>query len=676
MHRTGLACAAACAAMSAYVLRGVPWELLLSPGRPASWAADPAVLAGHAGRLALTAALCAVWAAFGRLLLKPLRLAWADGWEEAGVCFAVGAGAWGSLLHLAGLAGLWRPWLLMAAAGLGLWPVTQALRELRDSWRPVRLPRELWAKAALLLCALTMLQHLPVLLLPETFYDALNYHLGMPNLYLLRGRIGPTPENSYSGVPSIPMMLYGQALAFDDWGIAARLVHAAFLPAILVALRGLAGRLGWAATAPLAAALFTTAPVVQAESFRTSTGLEWALFQLVAFHAFAAAAAEAPGSPARRSWLLVSGSALGFALSTKYLALAAALGLAGGLLWSRFERREAAVLFGVALLWLAPWLLRNIAFYHNPVYPLFNSVFDPRALWQPDWHRISDGGLDAETLFAPAALVRWFLHPLTWSRSEAEFGGAFGPAFLGLVPAVLASLSGSRPMRLWAVLCAAAWLPLSLVAHGVTRFMIPGLAAGAALAAEAVSLLDEGARRLAAGAGLAATAAVAAAFGVMCLPDYADLGAALGSVQRWEYLSRERLRASLPTPPHAAYRWLEEHAGEGDRALIVSDARHFPLRLDHLSSSEDQRSWLEVLADQAADGADLGRRLDALKVRWVVTNKGEALRTSSGMTLTRRGAGALKEFWAARARKAFEVNDGGAWTVVHEIAPDGRPAPR
>ena len=40
------------------------------------------------------------------------------------------------------------------------------------------------------------------------------------------------------------------------------------------------------------------------------------------------------------------------------------------------------------------------------------------------------------------------------------------------------------------------------------------------------------------------------------------------------------------------------------------------------------------------------------------------------------GARSLKEFWLARARKVFEVNDGGAWTVVHEIAPDGRPAPR
>lgn len=677
-RRAGWACVAAAAAAGAYVLRGVPWGLALAPGAPASWAVRPETLAAQAGRMLAAAALCAVWAAFGRALLKPLRLAWTDRWEETAAAFALGAGVWGTLLQLAGLAGLWRPWLLVLAAAAGSVPAVRGLWSA--SLRRPHLPAEPWARAALAGCAAALAFNLPLVLVPETFYDALNYHLATPNLYLLRGGIGPTPENSYSGVPSVPMMLFGQALAFDSWGGAARLVHLAFLPAVLVALRGLAGRLGAAAAAPLAAALFGLAPVVLGESIRTSTGLEWTLFQLVAFSAFLAAAAQGPGTAARRGWLLVSGSALGFALSTKYLAGAAALGLAGGCLWLKLRReeglapltaREAALLFGVAALWLSPWLARNAAFYGNPVYPLFQGFFNPAALWQPDWSRVTGQGLEAGALFAPAALGRWLAHPVLWSRSEAEFGGAFGPAFLGLAPAVLAvSLGG--PGRLWAVLCAASWLPLSLVAHDVTRYMVPGLAGWSALAALAVSRLPEASRRLAAWAGVAAALAGGAAFGAMRLPAFVDLGAALGSVTPWEFLAVERLKAAHPTPPHAAYQWLEEHAGPGERALIVGDARHFPLRVDHLASSEDQRSWLEALAGQSQDGPDLARRLAELRVRYVVTNKGEALRIGDDLRLTRRGAAALKEFWAARARKVFEVNDRGRWVVVHEVSETAR----
>lgn len=671
--RTGWVCAAACAAASAYVLRGVPWGLVFSPGLPDNWAVDPIFMAVQFGRLSFAATLAAVWTACGRSLLKPLRLAWVDRWEEGSFSLAVGAGVWGSALHLAGLAGLWRPGLLALAVGVGLAPAALWLRTLRGA-QP-RLPEERWARMALAACAAALAFNLPLTLVPETFYDALNYHLATPNLYLLRGAVVPTPENSYSGVPSIPMMLFGQALAFDSWGVTARLVHWMFLPAVLVALRGLAGRLGTGAAWPLSAALFCLAPVVLGESIRTSTGLEWTLFQLAAFHAFVAAAGEARGSAARRSWLLLSGSALGFALATKYLAGATALGLAGGALWlsrGREEGREplsikeAALLFGTAALWLAPWLARNVAFYGNPVYPLFQGTFNPAAVWQPDWSRVTGQGLEAKSLLAPAALGRWLLHPALWSRSEAEFGGAFGPAFLGLVPAVLAvSLGG--PGRLWVVLCAASWLPLSLIAHDVTRYMVPGLAPWAALAALAAARLPDSSRRTAAWAGVAAAAAAGAAFCVMRLPAFVDLGAALGSVTPWEYLSVERTRAPHPTPPHAAYRWLEEHAAPGERALIVGDARHFPLRLDHLASSEDQRSWLEVLADQSLDGADLAARLAALKVRFIVTNKGESLRVNDGMALTRRGAGALKEFWGARANKVFELNERGAWVVVHEV---------
>lgn len=679
MTRLGWACAAASAAAAAYVLRGVPWGLALAPGTPASWAVDPATAAAHAARLCGALLLFAVWTGVGRALLKPLRLAWKDGWEEAGVCLSVGAGAWGTALLLAGLLGLWRPWTLALAAVLGLVPAASWLREVGRR-RPSP-PEEAWGRAAMAACAAAFALNLPLTLAPETFYDALNYHLAMPNLYLLRGEIGPTPENSYSGVPSVPMMLFGQALAFDSWGVMARLVHMAFLPGVLVALRGAAARLGCAPAAPAAAALFGLAPVVLGESFRTSTGLEWALFQLTAFHAFLAAAGEPAASRSRRGWLVVSGAALGFAMSTKYLAGAAALGLAGGFLWlargreeglAAFSRRDAGLLFGVAALCLAPWGLRNIAFYGNPVYPLFHGVFDPSASWQPDWSRVTGQGLEPASLFDQAALGRWLLHPILWSRSEAEFGGAFGPAFLGLAPALLAGGLGPRG-RLWAALCAAAWLPLSLVAHDVTRYMIPGLAGWAALGAAAVQGLPAASRRLAAGAAVAAAAAGGAAFCAMRAPAYADLGAALGSVTPWEFLSVEREKAAHPTPPHAAYEWLERHAAPGDKALIVGDARHFPLRVDHLSSSEDQRSWLEVLADQSSDGEDLLRRLAGLRVRYIVTNKGEALRIDDDMALSRRGALALQAFWAAHARPVFEVNNLGRWVVVHEVVENPGP---
>ncbi|MDE2292674.1 MAG: hypothetical protein KGL53_11385 [Elusimicrobia bacterium] len=655
--------AAACAAMTLYVVRGVPWSLALHPGAPASWAVDPRVLLGDALRLLAAAWLFAVWGAVGRLLLKPLGLAWRDRWEETGLAFAAGSGVWGTALQLLGLAGLWTRPLLAGLALAGAWPLGLWLRELRVRPPRPRLPEEPWARAALAACCAVVLYHLPLVLLPETFYDALNYHLGMPNLYLLRGVIGPTPWNSYSGIPSIPMMLYGQALSLDSWGVAARLVHFAMLGALLVELRGLAARAGFTRTAPLALAVFALAPVVQTESFRTSTGLEWALFQAAAFHALLAARGEPAGSPSRRAWLLVCGSLAGFAAATKYPAATAVLAAVACVLPRRGLRAwDAALILAAALAWTAPWLLRNLAFYHDPLYPFFAGSVGP---WRPDWRRIAQGGLRPAALASPRFWASWLLRPLRDARSASEFGGAFGPAFLGLLPAAFGAPL-PEGAGLLALFLGASWVPLSLASR-ITRFFVPGLALWAAFAAWTVDALPARARRLAASAGLTAALGAGAAVFVMRLPAFDSLDAVLGGVGFREYLSHERLSAAYAAPPFAGLQWVEDHARPGERALLVGDARQFPWRVDHLSSSEDQRSWLEVLADQSADGEDLARRLRSLRVRWIVTNRAEAALTGFDLTVTPRGAASLRSFLAAHARRVFQVRDAGRDVFVDEV---------
>ena len=56
--------------------------------------------------------------------------------------------------------------------------------------------------------------------MPEIFYDALVYHLALPDLYWMRGGITPTPENLYSGLPLQASMLYALALPLGGDGLA------------------------------------------------------------------------------------------------------------------------------------------------------------------------------------------------------------------------------------------------------------------------------------------------------------------------------------------------------------------------------------------------------------------------------------------------------------------------
>ncbi len=158
------------------------------------------------------------WLVFGKALfvcLWTFLLAWRTGkkirlffkrsvragFMELFLDFSLGLLALNTLWMGLGLTGLWFPslwglWTLLA----GIWVIW----DLRADPRRVRLevPRHRWSIPHLLFGILTFL-YLAFLvgqdLLPETFYDSLNYFLGMPQAWLNRHGICDLPTQMLSG---------------------------------------------------------------------------------------------------------------------------------------------------------------------------------------------------------------------------------------------------------------------------------------------------------------------------------------------------------------------------------------------------------------------------------------------------------------------------------------------
>ncbi len=315
-----------------------------------------------------------------------------SGLERALIAQALGLGTLSLLTLLLGTAVGVTPGLAYAliGAGMGLTAV-ELLRWLKH--RPASSPehpgffaslsRLEWFLTAFI--AYSVLYHLIGALAPETFYDSLVYHLGAPNLYRLRGRIGPIDGILHANFPQNMEMLYLLGLLLRGETLA-KLMHLWMMLLTLLGMYGLGRTACSRTTALTACALFTAIPVAAFSVWHTSVEAGLAFWTLMGLWALVRGiyAHTSPDRTAVVRWFLVSGIFHGLALGVKYTACwNAAAAMAVLLIWMyRNDSLARPMRFALFAVWslgacaaFAPWLLKNVFLTGNPVYPFLNGLF-------------------------------------------------------------------------------------------------------------------------------------------------------------------------------------------------------------------------------------------------------------------------------------------------------------
>ncbi len=218
---------------------------------------------------------------------------------------------------------------------------------------------------------------------PPVCRDGLTHHLFIPKLYLLHGGIYEIPHVSFSYYPMNLDLLYMIPLSFGN-DIVPKFIHFAF--ALITAgliYRYLSRRIN-VQYALLGALFFISIPIIVrlSSTVYVDLGLICFLFAslLYLFHWI-----ESGFKPRH---LFVSAVFCGLALGTKYNGLVGLflLGLFVPFIYSRYNSDRKfygikAVCWCVsfvitALIVFSPWMIRNVVWTDNPVYPLHNSVFN------------------------------------------------------------------------------------------------------------------------------------------------------------------------------------------------------------------------------------------------------------------------------------------------------------
>ena len=355
-------------------------------------------------------------------------------------------------------------------------------------------------------------------LLPEVEFDALWYHLPLPQAYLLAGRLVDLPNTFSSHYPKTVEMLFALGLAWNG-PITAKLVHFVFGLLAVGATYRLARRWLNRQYSLLAALAFLAVPTVHWELTTAHVDLAVICFVTLSLSDLVTCWDEPDDVGIHRAGLM-----MGLALASKHSALlflpgamllvvARSLRMAASLSSGEGYRSIAAdavawlkaglrvqrwmkpplIFLGIVLVVPLPWYVLSWLATGNPVFPELSSVFGVRV---DQWTEINEDGVRSFLLHFGVGRDVLTLLTLPWhvTVSGPQFAGSLGPVFLKALPlaglVILTPGARGRGLRIlagWALLGTALWAtPFSSFQ---LRYLLPVLPAVAVLSAAGLAWL-------------------------------------------------------------------------------------------------------------------------------------------------------------------------------------------
>ncbi len=452
-------------------------------------------------------------------------------------------------------------------------------------------------------------------LLPETFYDSMNYFLGMPAYWWSRHGITDQPFHILSGYFHGGSLIYLNGFLLGG-GPGAKILAGSFLLGTAFLAWVWAGEWGNGTQRWSSAAAVLTFPLLFLNAWATRVDSLLTLVVLLYLYSIQKIL-EGPQAP---RWTLMAGILSGLALSIKPTAIVPILtGVAilffEGHGW-RFLRKASWAWFGLFLLEAGPWLFKNLAYTGNPFFPYAANLLGIRPIPESGYHRLLQE--NQQFLAMEHGPLSWVTLPWRLTMPGAGDGQFLGPLLLSVLPILVFLVVRRGPGRpLSLIFWISALLGLGL-SH-MLRFSLPVFTLGFLLVGMACSSFRwERWRSLWPGMVLMNA--------VLCFPEILSLSAQWsaggpywrGQEDQGQYLSRR-----LGEPDMEMVRSVNEGLPADSRILFVGDSRVLYYDRQCLAQSTfDEPFFASAARTQREDGPAILKKLKELGITHVIVHQG------------------------------------------------------
>ena len=404
--------------------------------------------------------IATAWA-LGAILLRKLSVVLYRA-EERLFAFMVGSACLSAILFVLATLHLVRRGVLLALSILVIGYAFYSGAHRPNGAAFPALPR-LWKFAfAAVFAAFTVLYFFNALA-PESSPDGMAYHLGeVAKYYRAHGFVRIT-TNLYGNLSQGIELLFLHAFTFGRHSAAA-MVHYAFLLCLTFLLLAYGRRLGFPSVGVAAALFVYASPLVGLDGTIAYNDVAVAAIAFALFYLL-----QIWDQDRGRKLLVPIGILAGFAFAVKYTAFLALPYALGFIAWKQWKARQAVmrpvlVTAALAVIFIAPWLVKNATWVANPVSPFANRVFpNPyvHIAFEEEYRRL-------EQMYDLTS--RWQI-PMQVTVKGELLQGLFGPLFL-LAPLGLLALRLPAGRQIW---LAALVFGLPYYANVGARFLIPAV---------------------------------------------------------------------------------------------------------------------------------------------------------------------------------------------------------
>jgi 4-amino-4-deoxy-L-arabinose transferase-like glycosyltransferase len=546
-----------------------------------------------------------------------------------------GFGVISLLMVLAGVCRLWTQGAMMILVGAGLGLAWKERHKLFLLGAPEPQTAAPHAIVPLILIAFGATWSLLIAFTPITYYDSLVYHFALPQTYVHAGRWVGQTQLIYSAFPQMMEMIWTQGLLLVGdtlsnllaWIIAALGVSAVYLYAKRFLGEG---------TARWSAAFLSVMPAYLLLSSGGYVDVGLTVYTFLSFFALCLWMEQKS-----IGLLIVSGFFAGCALGTKYTG-GIPFAIGGFLILYQLRRHpwikilnQEAVYGGMAIAIFSPWLLKNLHYFGNPVFPFFFSRgLKPANPWLGD---AAAGYFRGLTEYAPR--TGWQLLQLPWNIAVhgMDFGGGmdvlgdlgWAPLF-AFLPAIW--LAKKKPPILYVLLAylLCFYMPWAM-SRPVLRFLLPLaplLAIGAGFGCEHGLLAQKRPFRL-----------LGQAFLTLFLLSNAHLFYEVSDALRLfqvplGFQTRDQyLRQIFSNNYYPAASFMNANLGTETLTYVVGDQRRYyydrPVLVTPVFNTNPLTEW----ANQASSPQDLENRLTERHITHLLVNNAEMERLDKAYNL-------------------------------------------
>jgi len=300
-------------------------------------------------------------------------------------------------------------------------------------------------------------------LAPEMSPDGTAYHLWLPAEYARAHGFVRIPTSIFANFPQGMELLFLFAFVFGKHSSAA-LVHFSFLAALPWLILCYGRRFGFPRAAAAAAVLTFASPIVGVDGASAYVDVALATVGFAVFYVL-----QIWDSDRQPGLLVLAGALAGFAFAVKYTGVMALLYALLFVAWKSIRNpkamfRSALTIAATALVFTAPWIVKNWIWVANPASPFANR-------WFPNPYVHVSFEDSYRTLMRNQQVRSRHEIPMQLAVKGDAVGGIVGPFFL-LIPIALLAVRKREGRQ---VLLAGAVFLLPYFSSIGARFLIPAL---------------------------------------------------------------------------------------------------------------------------------------------------------------------------------------------------------